>query len=843
MAKDFKTTILISGNSKDAVSAIRGVTREFDKLEAKAVSSNSRTAAAADAASRATKTAGVALATAAAAAGGALVALTKSGLATVDALGKSADKLGITTQAYASLSHAANLAGVQQASLESAFKRMARTVSDASEGLSASERSLTALGLSSEALLKLSPDKQFAAIADALNGVENATRRAALAQQVFGRSGVDLLNLTKEGSAGFAAFAHEAQVLGLNISRIDAAKVEAANDAVGRIRTGFSGLGQQLAVQFAPLIEDIAVQFFDATEAAGGMEEVARQAFDGMTNAAGLFLDVLDGLEVAWLRVKVATGEAMAIGLEAARASNPVGLVTRLIKGPMEYSQALENNAREARAQIDALLAREPASVRFLNKLREISRAGGAAPRKSAASSPSVEDLKASSAAADRAKSIASLIAGLEKEAATHGKTAAELAQYELAQLGASKADRARAAALSETIAQLLASEKAETERKNRIAKIPSQLEEVQAEILRLTGGEADSQASAMSTRYAQLIEDLKAQSDTAGIALVERLINLSAVDASLAKIKSRITEAADAFSQAQQNAANQVATGGLSPAAARSDVTAAGTAGLAALQAAKNDLLAEDQGLPAVAAALAEIDAQMARIAGESATGLTRALIDLRKEAAGLADSFAGDSAAAFKDNLASLFSSLLDGSKGAKDAIKDFARGFADAMAQVAANALATMVTLKLLNAAMGAAGGGGAGGALASVLHTGGGAGGALASVLHTGGFAGEGGGKRRVPGYIFAGAARFHDDSIVPGLKPGEVPAILQAGERVLTADQQASAAQGGGAQNIRINLLDNRANVGDYMTSSDGERVLLEVIERNALSVRRLIGGS
>jgi hypothetical protein len=56
--------------------------------------------------------------------------------------------------------------------------------------------------------------------------------------------------------------------------------------------------------------------------------------------------------------------------------------------------------------------------------------------------------------------------------------------------------------------------------------------------------------------------------------------------------------------------------------------------------------------------------------------------------------------------------------------------------------------------------------------------------VASVLHAGGIAGAPGPARAVPAGVFAGAGRFHGGGW-PGLRPGEVPAILERGERVLS----------------------------------------------------------
>jgi hypothetical protein len=84
--------------------------------------------------------------------------------------------------------------------------------------------------------------------------------------------------------------------------------------------------------------------------------------------------------------------------------------------------------------------------------------------------------------------------------------------------------------------------------------------------------------------------------------------------------------------------------------------------------------------------------------------------------------------------------------------------------------------------------------------------GGAGGLFASVLHAGGTAGAPGPGRMVPALAFAGAPRMHAGGWA-GLKPDEVPAILQRGERVLS--RREAAGYGGrsdGASTVNVTIM-------------------------------------
>lgn len=72
----------------------------------------------------------------------------------------------------------------------------------------------------------------------------------------------------------------------------------------------------------------------------------------------------------------------------------------------------------------------------------------------------------------------------------------------------------------------------------------------------------------------------------------------------------------------------------------------------------------------------------------------------------------------------------------------------------------------------------------------------------SKYHQGGIVGLGAQGVRVPAYAFDHAPRYHAGGLA-GLMPGEVPAILKAGEEVLTASDPRHVLNGGGAMQVHI----------------------------------------
>ncbi len=80
------------------------------------------------------------------------------------------------------------------------------------------------------------------------------------------------------------------------------------------------------------------------------------------------------------------------------------------------------------------------------------------------------------------------------------------------------------------------------------------------------------------------------------------------------------------------------------------------------------------------------------------------------------------------------------------------------------------------------------------------------GVVGSVLHSGGIAGAAGGTtRRVSSVPFAAAPRLHAGGIASRLAPGEVPAILRAGEGVFTPEQM-RALGAGGPREVRVEIV-------------------------------------
>tara|TARA_R100000988_G_C3993550_1_gene164277 strand:- start:509 stop:1702 length:1194 start_codon:yes stop_codon:yes gene_type:complete len=160
------------------------------------------------------------------------------------------------------------------------------------------------LGLSAKQLEKDSPDVAFGKIADAIKNVGNKSRQGILAYKIFGRAGQELVTTLQGGSSAVDAMNDKLERLGVVIGDRQAQMVEKANDAWSDIKLVFEGLGNQLAVNFAPILIEVANKMIHFVEQAGGMSKVAEFIVKAFMFAGAGILDVIKGINLGFSALK-----------------------------------------------------------------------------------------------------------------------------------------------------------------------------------------------------------------------------------------------------------------------------------------------------------------------------------------------------------------------------------------------------------------------------------------------------------------------------------------------------------------------------------------------------------
>jgi hypothetical protein len=236
---------------------------------------------------------------------------------------------------------------------------------------------------------------------------------------------------------------------------------------------------------------------------------------------------------------------------------------------------------------------------------------------------------------------------------------------------------------------------------------------------------------------------------------------------------------------------------------ALRSAITGAGTEGEDALASAAEAAGAVSAGFDAAGQAAGGAGSAAKKAAEEAATGWAQVTKSLADYAKGAMDWGKG-----LGETLTSAFSS-------AETAFRQFVTTGKFDFKSLVSSILADLATLAFKNAVLGP---------LASALS--GAFGGAFfggsaavranpmvnASIWHTGGVVGQSAPMRSVPAAVFAGAPRMHAGGWA-GLRPDEVPAILQRGERVLSRAELGRGAGGLPPVAVHLNVDARGAQIG------------------------------
>lgn len=253
-----------------------------------------------------------ALAAAAAAAGVAIAgSLAVKGMQAVDALDEMADKAGTSVRSMQALQLALGEAGIDSDQTQSAIKKLNLEIGQAQAGNKKAQEAFDRLGLSVEQLSGMDADQRFAAIADAVEGYGNSADRATALSDIFGaKIGPDLATAMAQGGGAIRQASADIEAMGLAMSDVDAAAVANAMDAFGRAQMVIDGISNQLAVEFAPLLEAISKSFMEAGKEGEGFGGVVSASVQGAIKAVAFLANAIDGIK----RIGVAVADSLVYG-------------------------------------------------------------------------------------------------------------------------------------------------------------------------------------------------------------------------------------------------------------------------------------------------------------------------------------------------------------------------------------------------------------------------------------------------------------------------------------------------------------------------------------------------
>ena len=174
----------------------------------------------------------------------------------IDTLAKVSKRLRITVGELQSLRLAADISGVATQALDKSIQMMVRRIGEVRGGTGEAKQALERLGISVDSLVQKSTIEQFLTLINAIRKVPVVADRAALAYQLFGRQGMELLNIIDDGSAAFRKADHEMTLFG-KLTEEQARTVENLKDEFTRLTHAVGASFLRAIADLAPALERI----------------------------------------------------------------------------------------------------------------------------------------------------------------------------------------------------------------------------------------------------------------------------------------------------------------------------------------------------------------------------------------------------------------------------------------------------------------------------------------------------------------------------------------------------------------------------------------------------------
>lgn len=185
------------------------------------------------------------------AAGAAVVAASVAGIVKAasevaeygDEIDKTSQKIGFSTTAYQKWDYVMTLAGTDMASSVVGMKTLTNQIDDALNGSDKAAANFQALGLSIDDLGSMSREEAFAAVVAGLQGMEDGTTRAAIANDLFGKSGQNLTPLFNMTNEQTMALMENYEAMGAVMSEDLVADCASFEDALTTMKAALRGIG------------------------------------------------------------------------------------------------------------------------------------------------------------------------------------------------------------------------------------------------------------------------------------------------------------------------------------------------------------------------------------------------------------------------------------------------------------------------------------------------------------------------------------------------------------------------------------------------------------------------
>lgn len=197
-----------------------------------------------------------------------------------DAIDKTSQKIGISAESYQEWDYVFQRCGADVNNLQTGMKKLSGVITDAAGGSDSAAQKLSAVGLSIEDLNGKSQDEQLSIVIAALQDMESGAARTAAANDLLGKSAVDMAAVLNMSAEETEALKQEAQDYGMVMSNEAVAASAAFEDSLTRMQGTMGGLKNRMVGELLPGITEILDGLSDLV---AGNEQAGEELTNGVT--------------------------------------------------------------------------------------------------------------------------------------------------------------------------------------------------------------------------------------------------------------------------------------------------------------------------------------------------------------------------------------------------------------------------------------------------------------------------------------------------------------------------------------------------------------------------------
>ena len=174
-----------------------------------------------------------------------------------DRIDKTSQKIGISAESYQKWGYVFERCGADVNNLQTGMKKLSTVITDAAGGSDSAAEKLPAIGLSIEELNGKSQDEQLSMVITALQGMEAGAERTAAANDLLGKSAVDMAAVLNTSAEETERLKQEAEDYGMVMSNKAVAASAAFEDSLTKLLHTAGGLKNRMVGELLPGITQI----------------------------------------------------------------------------------------------------------------------------------------------------------------------------------------------------------------------------------------------------------------------------------------------------------------------------------------------------------------------------------------------------------------------------------------------------------------------------------------------------------------------------------------------------------------------------------------------------------